>query len=537
MVTSGVTEDEVLQIKRSPWADNFFRPLLITIMIMCFNYSMVALVRVINPAWRGTYFLMGLLVTTVEAIYSYRVLRHWRSRGISVLRYRVAEWTVLLLMLKILSFADKPVAFIWTQLQAMWQDPANFIDFEYYVLLVLAFIAWAAATDTMADFEALHDPYSDRTVVLDNLATRFFWGGTLLVLISGISRWILTAGISSLVDFQRPTLGGIIFNVLLYFVLGLVLLSQARLTTLLVRWRVEKITVPAGIVKRWAKYGSLLLGFIALLAFFLPTGYTLGILTSAAIVIRFLLIIIGLIVELLLFLISLPVLLLFNLLGHSPIEPTPPPTFPALPERPLDVAPTPWLEAIRSLVFWLLALAIIWYLVKVYLSDHPELIQGLKRFRPIALIISLTEHLWQWLMGLVLAGFDRIPKRVILTRQEPGSAATPARLWRWFGLGGLSPRERIVYYYLNILKRVEQRGPARQGHQTPFEYEPGLKQAVPAAQTEVHQLTGVFVRARYSREEFTEEQATLVKWLWQQIRRELRKKPEPADENPDASDS
>jgi hypothetical protein len=107
----------------------------------------------------------------------------------------------------------------------------------------------------------------------------------------------------------------------------------------------------------------------------------------------------------------------------------------------------------------------------------------------------------------------------------PGQAGKTnpfARGWNWFGLRRLSARERILQYYLNILKRVEKSGPVRQPQQTPYEYEPELGQTVPEAQTEVHTLTDIFVRARYSREGFDEEQVSLVKRQWQRIRQALR---------------
>jgi hypothetical protein len=197
MVTGSITQDEIINIKRNRWADNFFRPLLLTTMIMCLNISIVSLVRLANPAWRGTYFLMGMLLTAVEAIYSYRILQQRRSRGISVLRYRLAEAALLVLLLKLLSFMDKPLASISTELQAMWQSPATFFNLEFYIILVLASLVWSAATQTIADFEALYDPYSDNRMPLNSLAERFFWGGGLLVVISGITQWVARSGAAS----------------------------------------------------------------------------------------------------------------------------------------------------------------------------------------------------------------------------------------------------------------------------------------------------------------------------------------------------
>ncbi|HXW00463.1 MAG TPA: hypothetical protein VEC93_18740, partial [Anaerolineae bacterium] len=288
MVSQPIAEDELLEVKRNPWADNFFRPLLLTIMIMCFNIGLVNCARVINPAWNGTYFLIGMLLTTVEAIYSYRVLKFYRSRGISLLRYRLAEATVLILLLKILSFAGKPMDRMVAEVQLLWQSPTHFVNLEFYMLFVLALITWLNATHTMEDFEALHDPYTfraDNVLPLDELASRFFWGGGLLVLISGLTQWISRAGWESLADWQRPSIGGVIFNVLVYFTLGLVLLSQAHLTTLLLRWRIQKINVAPNLVKQWAKYGLIFLGLVMFIDLVLPTGYTLGFLASAGVVV------------------------------------------------------------------------------------------------------------------------------------------------------------------------------------------------------------------------------------------------------------
>jgi hypothetical protein len=519
--------EEVIPVKRNPWADNFFRPLLLTIMIMCFNISLVNLVRLFNPAWRGAYFLLGMLLVTVEAIYSYRLLKFYRPRDISVWRYRMAEWVVLILILKILSYANKPMAFIVTDLQAMWENPVNVISLEFYVMLLLALISWTAATNTVADFEALYDPFTfraDRIAPLDTLAARFFWGGILLVLISGVSQLIVKFGPSSLTNFRRPTLGGIIINVLIYFTLGLVLLSQANLARLMMRWRIHKVEIGSGLVRQWAKYGLIFLGLITFVVFFLPTGYSMGFLTSAGIVLGYVINALILIVQLLLYLIVLPFLLLLRLLlGNAPKNPiNVPPELPPVMDASAGGASVPWWEALRSFLFWLLALVIVWYLFKVYLSERPELLQSLKRFKSIDWIVNFLKQLWQWLSGVARTGFEMVSERIKL----PGQTGKPppfARRWNWFGLRRLSARERILQYYLNILKRVEKSGPVRQPQQTPYEYEPELGQTVPEVQTEVHSLTDVFVRARYSREGFDEEQVSLVKRQWQRIRQALKR--------------
>jgi hypothetical protein len=525
MVTNGIAEEKMPEVKRNPWADNFFRPLLITIMIMCFNLSLVNLVQLVNPTWRGTFFLVGMLLVTVEAIYSYRILKLYRSRDTSIWRYRAAEWAVLILILKILHLADKPMVAVVADLQAMWQNPLNLVSYEFYVMLFLAIISWLAVTSTVADFEALYDPFSfrsDRIAPLDRLATRFFWGGIILVLISGMTQLIVKFDFSSLTDLRRPTVSGIIINVLIYFLLGLVLLSQANLARLMMSWRYQRVELGPGLVKQWAKYGLIFLGLLTVVVFFLPTNYTLGFLRSAAIVIQYIMYILSFIIQFLLLLFSLPLAWLLSLLGTTSGEGGfAPPEEPPVVEAPPEAAPIPWLEALRSLIFWLVTLAIIWYLFRVYVSDRPELLAALKRFRPIGFMIRLLKQVWQHLRSWTETGLEVISDTLRLPGQR-GETTVLTGSWNWFRLGRLSARERILYYYLNILKRAERRRLARKVHETPFEYEPNLERAVPDVEPDVHDMTDVFVRARYSEEGFDDEQAASVKQQWQRIRKELR---------------
>jgi hypothetical protein len=522
MVTRKIDEDEIITIERHSWADNFFRPLLIVIMIMCLNLSIVNLVRVINPAWSGAFFLLGMLLTTIEAIYSYRVLQNYLKQGVSTLRYRLAEAAVLILILKILYFMGKPVSMVGQEIQALWQAPLIFFNNEFMMLVILAFLAWGMATQTIADFETLYDPYVDNRMTLEGLTERFFWGGGLLVLVSGITQWIALSGVSSLIDLDRPSLTGVIFNVLVYFMAGLILISQVNLTRLLIRWQIQKTPVASGLARQWAQYGLIFLGLVTLIAFLLPTEYTLGLLATIGFFVQFLINIFIFLLQLLIILITLPLSWLLSLFGveDTGLAPSSPPA------PPPDLGPSgaglpSWLELLRSLVFWGLTLAILGYLIKTYLDDHPELLQQFKRFKPLAFIFDLFSQLWSWLRQWTQAGMAMLPRRK-LGGDAASAAGLAAQSLSWLNLRRLTPRERILYYYLNTLRRAEQKGAVREKDQTPYEYEPRLARSAPEVQVEIRDLTDSFVQARYSQEEIGEDQATFVQKLWQKIRRVLR---------------
>lgn len=524
-----ITNGDVPAIKRNPWADNFFRPLLVLILIMSFNLSVVNLVRIINPEWNGIFLLIGMFITTIEAIFSYRLLHTVRARDTSVFRYRVAEWVLLVILLKLLSFADKPVSFIWENLRATWWNPFDGINLEFYVILLLGFLSWLVATETIADFDKLHDPFTfryDTIVPLERLKARFFWGGLLLVFISGVSQVILRLGASTLSDLTRPTIEGIIINVLVYFVLGLVLLSQANLARLTTSWRIHKIEVSPGLVRQWARYGLIFLGLVSVIVFFLPTHYTMGFLESAGLIVGMILSSIMLIFQLFLLLITLPFIWLMRLLGLDALpaenpasEPLAPPENPAQPPAGMF----PWLDALRSLIFWLVAIAGVLYLLRVYLLDRPELLAALLKFRPFALLVKLGQLIWDLLQSWGEAGLDLFSERIRLPGVSKQGEALTGRRWRWFGRRNLSARERILRYYLNILKRAEKRKLGRKTSETPYEYEPNLEQAMPEVETDVQHVTDVFVRARYSREDFDDEKAAQIKEQWLRIRKSLRR--------------
>ncbi len=523
MVAGPIIQDEVIEIKRNPWADNFFRPFLITVMIMCLSVALVNMVQLINPAWRGFYFLVGMLVVTIEAIYSYRLLKYHRLRGTSIIRYRVAEIVVLILVLKILNFMGKSWAIISQELQIIWSDPSNLISLEFYMIIFLAFLAWMAASSTSADFEALYNPYRDNRSALDSLAERFFWGGGILLVISGLTQWIAQYGVASLIDWQRPFLNGIIFNVLIYFMVGLVLLSQVNLTTLQVRWRVQKITVAGGLVRQWAKYGFVFLGIVTVLAFILPTRYSLGFLTTIAYLLQFLINLVIFFFQLVLLLITILLSQLLNIFGGTPIETGHIPVMPPLPPSGgnAETSTPAWLEVIQSLIFWVVSLAIVGYLLKIYINDHAGVFKQLKRLKLVKLLFNFLAQLGRQFMVWGRMGLAMLPQSSRGGGKEEGQAT--AQLWHWLSLRRLSPRERIVSYYLNILKRAKKEGIPRQSHQTPYEYEARLSQSVPTVQAEVQDLTDTFMQARYSQDTYDEKQAKSVKQQWQKIRNALRR--------------
>lgn len=498
---------------RNPWVDNLFRPLLIVTMVLCLAVSIVNLIRLFLPAWSGLTLMAGMGLAAVEGIYSQRYLNAHPLRGSARVRYRAAEWGILLIVLKLISYLDFTWAAIWAELAATFTAPDRVFNPPFVVLLGLSFLAWSAAGSTVADFERLYDPVEIRDPYnppLDSLATRYFWGGGLLLIVAGLTR----VGLSGLLNLERPPAPGIILNVLIYFLLGLVLLSQTRLTTLLSRWQSQQIAVAPSLVARWSRYGLIFLALAAAGAFVLPTGYSLGLLDT----ISFAVLLLFQLVMLFWFLLILPLVWLLSLFSFDA----------GLPRAAPPLAPPPglagaaggpgWWEILRSLLFWAVVLGAGWYLVRTYLRDHSELLVALRRMPLLRFLSDLALGLWRWLQAGAYALAERLPRPIRLRAGSGG--AQPRR--RWPRLARLNPRERILYYYLSTVERAARQGIRRHKSQTPFEFEPELSRAVPAVEREIQFLTGAFVQARYGRQNLDGGQADLVKASWQRVRAALR---------------
>jgi hypothetical protein len=394
-------------------------------------------------------------------------------------------------------------------------------DFDTLTAFALTFLSWLAATLTAQDLERIGEPPDHSPDYISpqrRFANRFFWGGIVLLIVAGTAR----LGVAALLNLERPSVPGMVLNVLLYFLLGLAMLGQTHFTRLHRLWQAQKVQMTEELGSRWARYSLILIALAALIAFLLPTGYTFGLLDIVATVVfavGYVFILLGIVLSFLLGLLMTP---LAWLLGNDP------PVRPSmeLPEMlPPEsgagdvggVAPD-WWELVRSLLFWAAALGMVVYVIRSYLHDRPELLAALTALKPIRFLRDVLAALWRRLTGLADAVGERLPRR--LRRRAGGEASqTPARFFR---LGALSPRERILYYYLSILRRAGRLGLSRRRAQTPHEYDATLGPHIDQAQQELTQLTHAFVEARYSRHPFDRERDRQVRTRWQRVKSALR---------------
>ncbi len=513
-------------MSRTAWIENILRPLVIGAMVACVAVSLADLARLffppsLFPAWKSLYIVAVCVLAALEAAYSYRLVQGTFISGNDLLRFRVVELVVFAVVLKFTAYLGHSRVEITDDLQIWTRTMCTPLDLETGVMFLFAFVAWGATTATLSDLDRLDEPVELQpryTSPMDSLTQRFFGGGVLLLILAGLTR----VGIAAVLDVRRPSVPGLALNVLAYFVLGLVLLGQMRFTRLRRLWQEQQIPVAENVAGRWARYSLVFLGLVALIAFLLPTGYTYSLLDGIAAVLTAVSTFLTFVVLVVVWLLMLPVVLLWQLVMHllgspapsSATTPLPPPP----PTRLLSptIVPPPWFETLRILLIVAIVVGMVVYILRAYLRDHPG---ALNAVQPLRGLRQWWAALRRRLSGWAEAVDEHLPRewlRRLLRRPLPTSP------FNFFRLGAASPRDQILYYYLSLVRRAGELGFPRRPAQTPREYEPTLAANLPEAQTETDRLTQAFVEARYSRRSIEANEVRRVRAYWQQMRAALQ---------------
>jgi len=388
-------------MNHNPWLENLFRPLVIGVMCGCIALSLVGLVHLFFPSWNGTYLIAGCVLAALEANYSYRLIHARALRGADALKFRAVELAMFFFLLKIGGYAGDRWADVLADIQTWPRNLSAILDPETTAAFILALLSWWASTQTIRDLERIGEPperHRHYVPPMESLTSRFFWGGAMLLIVAGLTR----IGIAALLDLRRPSVPGLVLNVLVYFLLGLVMLGQVQFMRLRIQWQAQRIKIAGELAGRWVRYSLAFIGLAAMLAFLLPTGYTVGFLDVVGSVLELISLILWFIAALLMLPLNWLFWLLSRLFGDQVPSPSPPSDFtpPEFPQQePSTVAPTNWFEMLRSFLFWGATLGMIFYVVSSYLRDHRELLKVLTGLRPIRALRRFLIALWRRLVG------------------------------------------------------------------------------------------------------------------------------------------
>ncbi len=496
------------------WAALIFRPLVISGMVTCVAAAWIMSLKLLLPDWRGDYLVALVAVITLEMLLLEQQLRRRRMWIAEPWQIRLAQLGLILLLLKPASYVQRGAVAFLTEAQVWLRQPSAFFDGDYILGMVVVLIMWLLAMDIAGQLAAIQTAFNfaEREAGLSALKERFMLGALVLLAAVGAQR----------IDYSiiglrvRATPGtAVTWLPLVYVGLGLLLFGQARLEILLSSWRREQIAVPPTLARRWAGWGALFVLGVMAVAWFLPAGDTvlgfyllLWLMGIAAligqVVIFILFIVLGLLLS--------PCLALFKVQQMMP--PAQPQVPPVMLEPPPAEAGPAWLFYLKIVVFWFVVIVIITVLLRIYWRER-RAVGGWGLWRGF---FKLWQALWAWLAGVrerVAIRFSRSSpaQSVPVPGTEPG--------W-WQFWQARTARERVRRLYLALLQRAAQAGHPRRAQQTPAEYAATLKPHVPGDEGALDALTGAFVAARYSRQDFEPDQVSLLRRLWRRLQARLR---------------
>jgi hypothetical protein len=539
---------DITPFRTAAWTRYVTQPFFIAILITCLATSVLVVIgSFADPIpWRALILLS--FIVALESIYTTFWLRDPDRRLLSNVAYRAAELVLILLITRFFTWAAAGNWPTGERLRDIQQSPIELFDPYFIIAFLLMIFIWQQAaitakifdrlaiSDSEATFHAL--PFSARKALAEDRPARLFraglvreffqrwvWGGVGLAVFTALGTLDLAplrdGSFSSIVSLGlRPEL---LTALIAYFIVGFWLLSQARLAMLNARWLAEDVIKDEELAITWRRRSLAVLLGIALLVAFVPIGSTMPIGRILDLVVYGVVYVAGLVFYIVAFLF----IAILSLLGRSregadpeelpPLEEIAPQSEPPPPPLPPSEATT----LLLGMIFWSVMLTVTIVALAFYLRE-----------RGYTFNARLLRTLWQdfvsWL-GQIGIGFrlridDLWPSRQVREKKETAVATTSSTPW-WQRLwpGKLSPRERVRYYYLALVRQAGDAGVARQQHQTPLEYERPLHDAWPETDREIEAMTQAFLHARYSRRPVDDKEAATVEATWKTLKPRLKR--------------
>jgi hypothetical protein len=379
---------------------------LVMLMMACAAFTISTLINHFFPDWNTAVIAALGFFIAFERLITYPRFRRLRSLSREWFVDLTAHWLIMLLVIRTtigLAHGLQPFrAELLLMAEFFW---AYFLSPEYLIALVVLLPIWFLTGYAAELLEAMGlDQTRIRREVISvdaryvppraRLLSLIFTLGTVLIFFTGLVRMNIRDIYDVTIDRVNIPLnvfasGGA--STLLYFMLGLALLSQTQFISLHTNWRIQGIRVSRGLASHWGPYSLLFLAALAAVVSLLPTHFGLGLLSTLGyvidILVRLLFFLAQVILSILLLLISIP----FKLFGSDPfklfgsdgpqMEFPPPPELPELPTgEPVPEAGFPLWALIRSIISWLLMLGIIGFALRHFLRQHGDLLDALYKF-------------------------------------------------------------------------------------------------------------------------------------------------------------
>ena len=392
------------------WLSSLLRPLLIFVLVLCINIALLVLLEQyaagLGAGVRWAILALGV-VAAVIGVTSTTWLAHPNQRLRRTAGYRIAEIVLILLVSRLVLWLAQGSL---PSLDAFMLRPDEvFLDGPYLLTLLVLLFTWFAAIDFTDDlaqlalqpdelhvaqtarsgvFDSSRPAQGDRRAILRRIVARWVGWGIVLIFIASALRMGVTR--ERFWTLARQDVHPLVISVIvIYFLCGLLLLSQGQLAVLRARWTIDGLPTSGSILRNWPIYTAAVLLITAFVALFMPLGDTLLISRLLGFVLDAIYHVVTLIFQL----ISLLLILLFSLLPHSQSLPQPPPepaAVAAAPPTPPMLEIPPWFG---GALFWTTILFILALAAYFYFTDRETNMRWLRKLR------DMLSARWQQLWG------------------------------------------------------------------------------------------------------------------------------------------
>jgi hypothetical protein len=514
---------------------------LIAVMVTAVITGLATVIHNLAPGQPWLAIPVLILFVTLEAIATTFWLRHRDQLIVNHTNYRLAEFVVLLLVSRLFSWAligNWPKLY---ELRNLLLQPSNFFDgyFSTTLLLILVSWGWSIGLATLfyqlrlsrAEIYYYRNPLTanegdrplnfNRARLVETFFQQWVWGGIFLGLFAAMTTVDLTDMTLSAQGFSAARFGllpHVLFALLAYFLAGFTLLSQARLCQMQARWLTGRIKTQEAVGQQWQRNSTITLLIIAVLATFIPIGSTVPIGRILSLVLYT----IAFIINFLFFFLTSLFFGVMALLGRpGEVEKAPePPQFTPNEMPPLvepGAPPSETTALVLGAIFWVVVTAVVIIALIFFLRERGYKLKHLRQLWRI--FTNWLRQLWHGTAAQISQLRLSLPSFRQNNPVKPEQSA-----WHFIRVNALSPRDKIRYFYLSIVRRASEKGLPRPQSSTPLEYADKLAESWPEAEEEMTDLTVAFLKARYSPKRIEEIEANTIKGKWKQIRQRLRRK-------------
>jgi hypothetical protein len=489
-------------------------------MVICFAIIFVQFLLWLFPTLdiSGLVFVCTLVV--MEAFLSFWLLKHLPTAQRQIAYYRGTELVILLVALKLFTELRAGPASFWKDI-LLWpvHFPFNILTGQYFLTILPVFASWWAGYLFTADLSILGtedasilDERFKTTPVRTVILRRFLSLGIFIVLLAAIPA-------QNVFKTSIPVASKGVPAAVCYFVLGIILLSLTRYITLETNWLQARLHIPVQVPRRWFAYSAIILAALILLISCLPTQYGMGFFDTLNAVFF-------LLYQFVLFLYGL-FLLVFSLIA-SLLTRKPPDMQASIPQithtpenPPVPNASTYNWDLVKSIFLWGSLIVLVIVALRQYIAYNRDLSEELRRFRPLRWLLSAWDRFITSFKKANKSFGGFIQNSLKRLRSMGPESAKPGE-WDFINLRRLPPRQKVIFYYLALIRRAKEAGFPRREGQTPYEYAQSLASILEEARGGVDAITESFIEARYSRHDIPAKTAIRAASIWETIRRVLR---------------